>query len=95
MEIVDYVLFLLTATLWGTTNVVLKNTSKGIKDIKIQDSKVKQIAEELKYLITNWRVRISQNITSLKSDYSLHSAVFCDIWREPAWIFVLLLCSAT
>jgi len=50
-------LYFITAVLWGVTNVLLKKNSKGIKDIKIENSKVKQILAELKYLATNWKVR--------------------------------------
>lgn len=50
-------LYFITAILWGVTNVLLKRNSKGIKDIKVENSKVKQILAELKYLATNWKVR--------------------------------------
>ena len=49
-------LYLMTAILWGVTNVLLKKNSIGIKDIKVKDSRLKQIFAELKYLATNWKV---------------------------------------
>lgn len=57
MELIDYVLFLIVANCWGISNVLIKKNTKGIKDIKYQ-SKIKQIKEEMKYLLFNWKVLV-------------------------------------
>ncbi|KAL7012331.1 hypothetical protein ACKWTF_014780 [Chironomus riparius] len=60
-------LYFMTAVLWGVTNVLLKRNSKGIKDIKIENSKVKQILVELKYLATNWKYFTTFGVNQLGS----------------------------
>jgi Putative transmembrane family 234 len=54
--LLDYFLLFLTALLWGVTNVLIKRTSKGIKELKEESSGVRKILGELKYLIGNWKV---------------------------------------
>lgn len=51
----NYSLLVLTAFLWGVTNVLLKGGSAGINDV-IAESKIKQILLEIKFLLLNWRV---------------------------------------
>ncbi|CAG9810896.1 unnamed protein product [Chironomus riparius] len=60
-------LYFMTAVLWGVTNVLLKRNSKGIKDIKIENSKVNQILAELKYLATNWKYFTTFGVNQLGS----------------------------
>ncbi|XP_070507827.1 transmembrane protein 234 homolog [Chironomus tepperi] len=60
-------LYVITAILWGITNVLLKKNSKGIKDIKIENSRVKQILAELKYLATNWKYFTTFGVNQLGS----------------------------
>lgn len=56
MNLTDYLLFFTTALLWGVTNVLIKRSTKGIKEIKDENSKLKQIFAEFKYLLSNWKV---------------------------------------
>lgn len=52
----DYILLLITAIFWGVTNVLIKQGSSGINSVKA-DSKLKQVLQEIKFLIFNWKVR--------------------------------------
>ncbi|CRK91910.1 CLUMA_CG005530, isoform A [Clunio marinus] len=53
-EIGNYVSLIITAILWGVTNVLIKNGSKGINKVK-SDSKINQILLEIKFLFLNWK----------------------------------------
>lgn len=51
----NYGLLLITALCWGVTNVLIKRGSTGVNAVKA-DNRISQIALEIKYLFTNWKV---------------------------------------
>lgn len=58
MNFFDYFLNIVTACLWGITNVLIKRYTTGIKDINCE-SRLKQVTAEIKYLLFNWKVLIN------------------------------------
>lgn len=55
----NYLLLVLTAILWGVTNVFIKQGTTGIdsRSHVAGDNKFMQILLEFQYLLQNWRVR--------------------------------------
>lgn len=51
----QYGLLIITAVLWGVTNVLIKKGSSGINKVQA-DNKILQIYEEIKFLFLNWKV---------------------------------------
>lgn len=51
----QYGLLIVTALLWGVTNVLIKKSSIGINKVQA-DNKLAQILLEIKFLVLNWKV---------------------------------------
>lgn len=52
----QYGLLVITALLWGVTNVLIKKGSSGINKVQA-DNKIVQILLEIKFLFLNWKVK--------------------------------------
>lgn len=56
----QYGLLIITALLWGVTNVLIKKGSIGINKVQA-DNKLVQILLEIKFLFLNWKVNNGWN----------------------------------
>lgn len=80
VDVFSLVLLSLVAFLWGTTNALMKKGVEGIEKCSVPSSSwYRNLWEEIKFLVTNWRYLSSYGVNQLGSLIYYYSLGYCDL----------------
>lgn len=80
VDVFSLVLLSLVAILWGTTNALMKKGVEGIEKCEVANASwLRNIWEEIKFLVTNWRYVGSYGINQLGSLIYYYTLGYCDL----------------
>lgn len=80
VDVLSLVLLSIVAILWGTTNALMKTGVEGIEKCGVPNSSWwRNIWEEIKFLVTNWRYVGPYGVNQLGSLIYYYALGYCDL----------------